>query len=67
MYTLGLVNHTLTEDLGSEYVFGFGYILKDLKIKSQISRKKKKNLKSHLNVRADFSLNIIKPELPIYY
>ncbi len=55
MYTLGLVNHTLTEDLGSEYVFGFGYILKDLKIKVRYQGKEK-NLKSDLNVRADFSL-----------
>ena len=31
------------EDLGSEYVFGFGYILKDLKIK--VRYQEKKNLK----------------------
>lgn len=55
MYTLGLVNHTLTEDLGSEYVFGFGYIIKDLKLKVRYQGKEK-NLKSDLNVRADFSL-----------
>jgi len=55
MYTLGLVNHTLTEDLGSEYVFGFGYILKDLKLKVRYHGKEK-NLKSDLNIRADFSL-----------
>ena len=55
MYTLGLVNHTLTEDLGSEFVFGFGYILKDLKLKVRYQGKEK-NLKSDLNVRADFSL-----------
>lgn len=55
MYTLGLVNTTLTEDLGSEYVVGFGYILKDLKLKVRF-KGKEKNLKSDLNVRADFSL-----------
>jgi cell surface protein SprA len=55
MYTLGLVNHTLTEDLGSEFVFGFGYILKDLKLKIRYQGKEK-NLKSDLNVRVDFSL-----------
>ncbi len=55
MYTLGLVNHTLTEDLGSEYVFGFGYILKDLKLKVRY-KGKEQNLKSDLNIRADFSL-----------
>lgn len=55
MYTLGLVNHTITEDLGSEYIFGFGYILKDLKLKVRYHGKEK-NLKSDLNIRADFSL-----------
>lgn len=55
LYTLGLVNTTLTEDLGSEYVVGFGYILKDLKLKIRF-KGKEKNLKSDLNVRADFSL-----------
>ena len=55
MYTLGLINHTLTEDLGSEFVFGFGYIIKNLKLKERY-KGKEKNLKSDLNVRADFSL-----------
>ena len=55
MYTLGLINHTLTEDLGSEFVFGFGYIIKNLKLKVRY-KGKEKNLKSDLNVRADFSL-----------
>ncbi|WP_188617474.1 T9SS outer membrane translocon Sov/SprA [Cloacibacterium rupense] len=55
LYTLGLVNTTLTEDLGSEYVVGFGYILKDLKLKVRF-KGKEKNLKSDLNIRADFSL-----------
>ena len=55
MYTLGLVNHTLTEDLGSEYIFGFGYIIKNLKLKVRY-KGKEKNLKSDLNIRADFSL-----------
>ena len=55
LYTLGLVNTTLTEDLGTEYVVGFGYILKDLKLKVRF-KGKEKNLKSDLNIRADFSL-----------
>ena len=55
MYTLGLVNHTITEDVGKEYVFGFGYIIKDLKLKINFQGKEKR-LKSDLNIRADFSL-----------
>lgn len=55
MYLLGLKNATLTEDLGSEVVLGFGYILKDLKMKMRFQGKVK-NLKSDLNLRADFSL-----------
>ncbi|WP_423974870.1 cell surface protein SprA [Kaistella sp.] len=52
---LGLVNHTLTEDMGKEYIFGFGYILKDLKMKMNF-KGKEKTIKSDLNIRGDFSL-----------
>lgn len=55
MYMLGLKNHTLTEDSGSEYIIGFGYILKDLKLNFRF-RGKENKIKSDLNVRADFSL-----------
>ncbi|MEJ8582879.1 cell surface protein SprA [Riemerella anatipestifer] len=55
MFLLGLVNQTLTEDSGSEYVLGFGYILKDLKLKLRY-KGKSKDIKSDLNIRADFSL-----------
>ncbi len=55
MLMLGLVNHTLTEDVGKEYILGFGYILKDLKMKLNF-RGKERTIKSDLNVRADFSL-----------
>lgn len=55
MFLLGLVNHTLTEDSGSEYILGFGYILKDLRLKLKY-KGKTKNIKSDLNLRADFSL-----------
>lgn len=55
MFMLGLVNHTLTEDTGKEYLFGFGYILKDLKLKMNF-KGKQRTLKSDLNVRGDFSL-----------
>ncbi len=55
MFMLGLVNHTLTEDAGNEYIFGFGYILKDLKMKMNF-KGKERTLKSDLNIRGDFSL-----------
>ncbi len=55
MYMLGLKNHTLTEDSGSEYIIGFGYILKDLKLNFRF-RGKENKIKSDLNIRADFSL-----------
>lgn len=52
---LGLVNHTLTEDYSKEYLVGFGYIVKDLKVKMNF-RGKPRNITSDLNVRGDFSL-----------
>ncbi len=55
MYMLGLVNHTLTEDLGKEYVIGFGYIIKDLKLRINY-KGKPQNIKSDLNIRGDLSL-----------
>ena len=64
LYSLGLVNTTLTEDLGSEFVVGFGYILKDLKLKVRF-KGKERDLKSDLNIRADFLSEIIRPELVI--
>ena len=55
MFMLGLVNHTLTEDAGNEYILGFGYIMKDLKLKMNF-KGKERTLKSDLNIRGDFSL-----------
>jgi len=55
LFMLGLVNHTLTEDMGSEYIVGFGYILKDLKMKLNF-KGKERTIKSDLNVRGDFAL-----------
>lgn len=55
LFMLGLVNHTLTEDTGKEYIVGFGYILKDLKMKINF-KGKERTLKSDLNIRGDFSL-----------
>ena len=55
LFMLGLVNHTLTEDSGKEYILGFGYILKDLKMKMNF-KGKERTIKSDLNIRGDFSL-----------
>ena len=54
-YMLGLVNTTLTEELGSEYVVGYGYILKDLKIRLNY-KGKSRDVKSDLNMRADLAM-----------
>lgn len=55
LFMLGLVNQTLTEDSGNEYIVGFGYILKDLKMKMNF-KGKSRTIKSDLNIRGDFSL-----------
>ena len=55
LFMLGLVNQTLTEDAGNEYILGFGYILKDLKMKMNF-KGKSRTIKSDLNLRGDFSL-----------
>lgn len=54
-YMLGLVNTTLTEELGNEFVVGYGYILKDLKIRLNYQGKAR-DVKSDLNMRADLSM-----------
>lgn len=54
-FVLGTQSATLTEDSGSEYILGFGYILKDLKLKLRI-RGKTRTIKSDLNLKFDFSL-----------
>lgn len=54
-FLLGLVNQTLTEDYGKEYVVGFGYIIKDLPLKVNV-KGRAKTIKSDLNIRGDFSL-----------
>lgn len=55
MLMLGLVNHTLTEDHSNEYIVGFGYLVKDLKLKLRM-KGKTKTIVSDLNIRGDFSL-----------
>lgn len=54
-FLLGLINHTLTEDSGKEYVVGFGYLIKDLVLNLNFKGKAKK-IKSDLNIRGDFSI-----------
>ena len=54
-YLLGLVNTTLTEEFGNEFVVGYGYILKDLKIRLNY-KGKARDVKSDLNMRADLSM-----------
>jgi len=54
-YILGLVNQTLTEDSGNEYIFGFGYIIKDLPLKMNFQGKSR-TIKSDLNIRGDISI-----------
>ena len=57
LFMLGLVNHTLTEDSGTEYVFGFGYIIKDFRLgnfNAGIGRNARTT--SDLNIRGDFKL-----------
>lgn len=53
MYSLGLVNSSLTQDNSKEYIFGLGYIIKNLKMNLG---SRAKDLKSDLNIRGDFSL-----------
>lgn len=54
-YLLGLTNTTLTEELGNEFVVGYGYIIKDLKIRINY-KGSARNIKSDLNIRADLSM-----------
>lgn len=59
---LGLVNNTLTEDYSTEYLVGFGYILKDFKMKINV-KGKSRTIKSDLNFRGDFSLRDSKTKI----
>jgi cell surface protein SprA len=53
--TMAFTNNQLTEVRGSELIIGAGYRLKDVKIPIK-SGGKQKDLKSDLNVKADFSI-----------
>lgn len=55
LFMLGLVNQTLTEDDSKEYILGFGYLVKDLKMKLRF-KGRDRNIVSDLNIRGDFSL-----------
>lgn len=54
-FILGLVNQTLTEDAGNEFVVGFGYIIKDVPLRLNF-KGNSKTVKSDMNIRGDFSL-----------
>ncbi len=54
-YILGLSNQTLTEDSGNEFIFGLGYIIKDLPMKIKV-KGNSKTIKSDMNIRGDFSI-----------
>ena len=53
--TMNFNNSTLTDVKGIEYIFGFGYVFKDVKMKTSFTGKKL-TLKGDINVRADISL-----------
>tara|TARA_R110001632_G_scaffold44744_2_gene113623 strand:- start:5892 stop:13055 length:7164 start_codon:yes stop_codon:yes gene_type:complete len=53
--TMNFNNSTLTDIKGTEYIFGFGYVFKDVKMKTSFTGKKQ-TLKGDINVRADVSL-----------
>ena len=48
-------NSTITDIAGTEYVFGLGYVFKDVKMKTRFTGKKT-TLKGDINLRADVSL-----------
>ncbi len=53
--TLNFNNSTLTDIKGIEYVFGFGYVIKDVKFKTRFTGTKQ-TFKGDINLRADISL-----------
>lgn len=55
LLTMSLSNYTMTEDYGTEYVFGLGYIWKDLKFTMRYQGKNK-TIKGDMNFRLDARL-----------
>ena len=53
--TMNFNNSTLTDIRGTEYIFGMGYVFKDVKFSTRFTGKKE-NLKGDINLRADISL-----------
>ena len=53
--SLSFDNNLLTEIIGSEYIFGLGYRIKDVRIKSKLAGPKKAVV-SDLNLKADISI-----------
>ncbi|PQJ68969.1 T9SS outer membrane translocon Sov/SprA [Polaribacter butkevichii] len=53
--TMNFNNSTLTDIKGTEYVFGMGYVFKDVKFNTRFTGKKQ-TLKGDINLRADVSL-----------
>jgi len=53
--TMNFNNSTLTDIKGTEYIFGFGYVFKDVKVKTSFTGTKQ-TLKGDINLRADVSL-----------
>ncbi|WP_435413983.1 cell surface protein SprA [Polaribacter aestuariivivens] len=53
--TMNFNNSTLTDINGTEYIFGLGYVFKDVKVNTRFTGKKQ-TLKGDINLRADVSL-----------
>ncbi|SEC54574.1 cell surface protein SprA [Tenacibaculum sp. MAR_2009_124] len=53
--TLNFNNNTITDINGTEYVFGFGYKIRDVKFVTRFTGKKE-TLKGDINLRADISM-----------
>ncbi|MEO9571076.1 MAG: cell surface protein SprA [Polaribacter sp.] len=53
--TMNFNNSTLTDIKGTEYIFGMGYVFKDVKFNTRFTGKKQ-TLKGDINLRADVSL-----------
>lgn len=53
--TMNFNNSTLTDIAGTEYIFGLGYVFKDVKMNTRFTGKKT-TLRGDVNLRADISL-----------
>jgi len=60
--SLSMSNFTINEELGSEFIFGLGYILKDIQLNMKF-RGNPTTIKSDLNIRADISIRDTKTNL----